>query len=72
MCCKRDKLMKNNETGCEQGSVALEYIILLFAVIPVLSFCLSIYKPGNGYMAVGLKLVEFFKRILVGISLPIP
>ena len=67
-----DKPMNNKRTGDEQGSMTLEYVIMLAAAVPVLKFWLSIFEPGNGYTELGLKLVDFFKRILVGISLPIP
>ena len=67
-----NNIVDNKKTGGSQGSVALEYIIMLGVAIPVLRFWLQIFEPGEGYTEIGLNLVEFFKRILVGISLPIP
>ena len=56
----------------ESGSIALEYIILLSLVIPFELFTLSIFNYHTGYTDAGWLLMQFFQRILAGISLPIP
>ena len=56
----------------EQGSVTLEYILVLGIAIPFLVFWLTLFEPGKGYTETGVQFIEFFQRILTGISLPIP
>ena len=56
----------------ETGSVMLEYLLVLAIAVPFLMFWLTIFEPGVGYTDQGMLCMEFFQRILTGISLPIP
>ena len=60
------------KSHCETGSIMLEYLLVLAIAIPFLMFWLTIFEPGVGYTDRGMQFMEFFQRILTGISLPIP
>ncbi|MBQ4481290.1 MAG: hypothetical protein IJJ33_10430 [Victivallales bacterium] len=56
-----------------KGSVALEYVMTLVVGVVFLCCWLGVFTPGVGYTEkVGRKLVAYFQRVLVGLSLPIP
>lgn len=61
-----------NEWSIQKGSVVLEYIIVLGVAVPFILFWTMLYESGNGYTDVGLQFMNYFQRILTGISLPIP
>ncbi len=56
----------------ESGSMLLEYLLVLGAAIPFLAFWLALFKPGEGYTDTGMMFMQFYQRILTGISLPVP
>ena len=64
--------MNSSPHSSDNGSITLEYILVLGIAIPFLTFWLQLFEPGKGYTNLGLSFVEFFQRILTGISLPIP
>lgn len=56
-----------------KGSVLLEYVLLLLFGVAFITFSLWIFEPGVGFTEnVGKPFVAYFRRVLVGISLPIP
>lgn len=55
------------------GSVLLEYVlVVLFFLLPVVWFWSKIFVPGEGYTENGLRFMQYFQRMLTGVSLPIP
>jgi len=56
----------------ERGSMLLEYVMTLFVGIAFVVAGLTIFEPGNGYTALGEKFTQYFQRLLVGISMPVP
>lgn len=56
----------------EAGSIALEYLIVLSLAIPFEVIWLSLFSFKTGYTDLGWLFMEFFQRILAGVSLPIP
>ena len=54
------------------GSVALEYILLLVFCVGAYECWLELFEPGVGFTKYGQEFTAFFQRILVGISLPVP
>jgi hypothetical protein len=50
----------------------LEYVMTLFVGIAFVVAGLTIFEPGNGYTALGEKFTQYFQRLLVGISMPVP
>lgn len=67
-----EQQMKRQLLNSERGSVMLEYVIMLGVAVPFLVFWLTLYEPGVGYTETGLAFVNFFRRIMVGISMPLP
>ena len=56
-----------------KGSVLLEYVLLLSIGVTFVVFSLWLFEPGVGFTEnAGKPFVAYFKRVLVGISLPIP
>ena len=55
-----------------EGSVALEYILLLVFCVGAYECWLELFEPGVGFTKYGQEFCAFFQRILVGISLPVP
>ena len=63
------KSIKNN---C-QGSVMLEYVLMLTVAVVFLYASRIIFEPGTGFTEdVGKPMTAYFQRVLVGISRPIP
>lgn len=59
--------------GCRRdGSVALEYLLTLGMAVPLLVFWLTLFEPGVGYTNKGRQFMQYFQRMLTGVSLPIP
>lgn len=57
----------------EKGSIALEYIIVFAGLaIPFAAMWTSLFSFKTGYTDAGWLLMQFFQRLLAGISLPIP
>lgn len=56
----------------ERGSIVLEYLLTLTVAIPFLIVWLELYEPGSGYTQLGVEFTGYFRRMLVGLSLPIP
>ena len=57
----------------ENGSITLEYALLLSVGVTILVCCLEVYAPGIGYSDnLGKPLISYFQRILSGIAMPIP
>ena len=56
----------------ESGSIAMEYLIVLTFAIPFEIMWLSLYSFKTGYTDFGWLFMDFFQRILAGVSLPIP
>ena len=54
------------------GSVALEYLLALGMGVPLLVFWLALFEPGVGYTNAGRQFMQYFQRMLTGVSLPIP
>ena len=65
-----------NFTGSQQGSVLMEYVVLLVfggAILMVASHTLLFgYGPDEGLGPLGRQIQEFFQRTMGGLSLPIP
>ena len=63
---------KNIKNNC-QGSVMLEYVLMLTVAIVFIYFSRTIFEPGIGFTEdIGKPMVAYFQRVLTGISLPIP
>lgn len=64
--------MRNILTETE-GSMMLEYVLMLSVGVIFVYFALQIFEPGVGFTEdVGKPLVAYFQRVLTGIALPIP
>ena len=60
-------------SGLRSGSVLLEYVLVVCCVLaPVVLFWSRIFVPGEGYTENGRRFMEYFQRMLTGVSLPIP
>ena len=56
-----------------EGSMMLEYILMLSVGVIFVIFALQIFEPGVGFTEeLGKPLVAYFQRVLTGIALPIP
>lgn len=56
-----------------QGSVMLEYVLMLTVAVVFIYFSRTIFEPGIGFTEdIGKPMVAYFQRVLTGISLPIP
>ncbi|MBR4255430.1 MAG: hypothetical protein IKQ16_10115 [Lentisphaeria bacterium] len=59
--------------GKENGSMVLEYVLMLSVGVVFLYCALQIFEPGRGFTEeIGKPMVAYFQRVLVGISLPVP
>ena len=55
------------------GSMALEYALMLSVGVIFVIFVLQIFEPGVGFTEdLGKPLVAYFQRVLTGIALPVP
>jgi hypothetical protein len=55
------------------GSMMLEYVIMLSVGVVFFVFVLHVFEPGKGFTDdLGKPFVAYFQRVLTGISLPIP
>ena len=65
-------LLRNRLRNCE-GSMMLEYALMLSVGAVFLYFAREIFEPGVGFTEeIGKPLVAYFQRVLTGISLPLP
>ena len=57
----------------EDGSMILEYALMLFVGVVFIYFSLQIFEPGVGFTEdFGKPMVAYFQRVLTGIALPVP
>ena len=61
-----------NDFSIQKGSVVLEYIIALGVAVPFILFWAALFESGKGYTDIGQQFINYFQRILTGVSLPIP
>ena len=55
------------------GSMALEYALMLSVGVIFVIFVLQIFEPGVGFTEdIGKPMVAYFQRVLTGIALPVP
>lgn len=62
----------DDRLASSDGSVALEYVVLLIFCVGCYMCWLEIFEPGVGFTEYGQQFTAFYQRILVGISLPVP
>ena len=56
-----------------EGSMILEYALMLSVGVVFLYFALQIFEPGEGFTEdFGKPMVAYFQRVLTGIALPVP
>ena len=57
----------------DDGSMILEYALMLFVGGVFVYFSLRIFEPGVGFTEdFGKPMVAYFQRVLTGIALPVP
>ena len=62
----------DNLKGTE-GSMILEYALMLSVGVVFVYFALQIFEPGVGFTEdFGKPMVAYFQRVLTGIALPVP
>lgn len=55
------------------GSMILEYALMLSVGVVFVYFALQIFEPGEGFTEdFGKPMVAYFQRVLTGIALPVP
>ena len=55
------------------GSMALEYALMLSVGVIFVYAAIQIFEPGVGFTEeIGEPLVAYFQRVLTGIALPVP
>ena len=55
------------------GSMIMEYALMLSVGVIFVYVALQIFEPGEGFTEdLGKPLVAYFQRVLTGIALPIP
>ena len=55
------------------GSMALEYALMLSVGVVFVYVAIQIFEPGVGFTKdLGKPLVAYFQRVLTGIALPVP
>ena len=55
------------------GSMALEYALMLSVGVIFVYVAIQIFEPGVGFTEdIGKPLVAYFQRVLTGIALPVP
>ena len=55
------------------GSMMLEYVLMLSVGVVFVIFAIQIFEPGVGFTEdLGKPLVAYFQRVLTGIAMPIP
>ena len=55
------------------GSMMLEYVLMLSVGVVFWIFAIQIFEPGVGFTEdIGKPLVAYFQRVLTGIAMPIP
>ena len=63
----RDNLRRSD------GSMILEYALMLSVGVIFLFVAIQIFEPGEGFTEdLGKPLVGYFQRVLTGIALPVP
>ena len=56
-----------------EGSMILEYALMLSVGVVFLYFALQIFEPGEGFTEdFGKPMVAYFQRVLTGIAMPVP
>ena len=64
--------LRNILTGSD-GSMMLEYVLMLSVGVVFVIFAIQIFEPGVGFTEdLGKPLVAYFQRVLTGIAMPIP
>jgi len=64
--------------ACEHGGIAMEYILLNITIMVILvTGGLTLFNPsgaavGGEYGLFGQAFIDWYQRIVIGISLPIP
>ena len=57
----------------QDGSMMLEYVLMLSVGVVFVIFAIQIFEPGVGFTEdLGKPLVAYFQRVLTGIALPVP
>ena len=57
----------------QDGSMMLEYVLMLSVGVVFWIFAIQIFEPGVGFTEdIGKPLVAYFQRVLTGIAMPIP
>ena len=57
----------------EDGSMILEYALMLSIGVVFVFFAIQIFEPGVGFTKeFGKPMVAYFQRVLTGIALPVP
>ena len=64
--------MSGKRVRSSQGSMALEYALSLSVAVPFFWAWLNLYEPGVGWTEKGLLVTEYFQRVLIGVSMPVP
>lgn len=66
--------MKQPCQNQEEGSVIMEYVILIVLVaVPIFLIWHGMYDFSSGeFSGIGLEIQGFFQRIMSGIALPVP
>ena len=55
------------------GSMMLEYVLMLSVGVVFWIFAIQIFEPGVGFTEdIGKPLVAYFQRVLTGIAMPVP
>ena len=55
------------------GSMIMEYALMLSVGVVFVYFALQIFEPGVGFTEdFGKPMVAYFQRVLTGIALPVP
>ena len=55
------------------GSMILEYALMLSVGVVFVYFAIQIFEPGVGFTEeFGKPMVAYFQRVLTGIALPVP
>ena len=67
-------MKKNIDMKEEQGSMMMEYVIVLLGIGAALFVFMNreFYSVSNGFGPLGQGIVAFYQRTLGGLSLPVP
>ncbi len=66
-------LRLHGNLGGEDGSMILEYALMLSIGVVFVYVAIQIFEPGVGFTEeLGKPMVAYFQRVLTGIALPVP